>query len=274
MGPAGAGRSPGSVLSIHGGSWEAATSPGGKGTGPGPRYSQEVAAHGGGDEHRDDHPAETPALAREGPAPKPPTPRHPRYPPEPPLTRGSAPWARTRGRRCPQGPRRRRRGRAAARSCAPSWPLRTDSAPPTAAPRRQSAPGARRAVTSHWRRRSARPGSARIGSDRHPHPSAPRSAKEHPSQTHPLHKTPLCYKVRTHTRRHRLPRQPGWAHISLRTRGSGARPPLRPAVRLPGRALPPVRYLGTLRSSFMSHSAVLSSAREPDWCVAARGVGT
>lgn len=166
MGPAGAGRSPGSVLSIHGGSWEAATSPGGKGTGPGPRYSQEVAAHGGGDEHRDDHPAETPALAREGPAPKPPTPRHPRYPPEPPLTRGSAPWARTRGRRCPQGPRRRRRGRAAARSCAPSWPLRTDSAPPTAAPRRQSAPGARRAVTSHWRRRSARPGSDRIGSDR------------------------------------------------------------------------------------------------------------
>lgn len=182
MGPAGAGRSPGSVLSIHGGSWEAATSPGGKGTGPGPRYSQEVAAHGGGDEHRDDHPAETPALAREGPAPKPPTPRHPRYPPEPPLTRGSAPWARTRGRRCPQGPRRRRRGRAAARSCAPSWPLRTDSAPPTAAPRRQSAPGARRAVTSHWRRRSARPGSARIGSARHPHPSAPRSAKEHPAR--------------------------------------------------------------------------------------------
>lgn len=54
----------------------------------------------------------------------------------------------------------------------------------------------------------------------------------------------------------------------------GARLPLRPAVRLPGRAPPPVRYLGTLRSSLMSHSAMLSKAREPDWCVAATGVGT
>lgn len=50
-----AGRSPGTVLSSHGGSWAAATGPGeaggrgGKGTGPGPRYSQEVAAHSGGD---------------------------------------------------------------------------------------------------------------------------------------------------------------------------------------------------------------------------------
>lgn len=36
----------------------------------------------------------------------------------------------------------------------------------------------------------------------------------------------------------------------------------------------PRGHLGSLRSSAMSHSATLSSAREPDWCVAASGVGT
>ena len=33
-------------------------------------------------------------------------------------------------------------------------------------------------------------------------------------------------------------------------------------------------YFGTLRSSFMSQRATLSTAREPDWWVAAKGVGT
>lgn len=33
-------------------------------------------------------------------------------------------------------------------------------------------------------------------------------------------------------------------------------------------------YFGTLRSSLMSQRATLSRAREPDWWVAARGVGT
>ena len=33
-------------------------------------------------------------------------------------------------------------------------------------------------------------------------------------------------------------------------------------------------YFGTLRSSFMSQRATLSRAREPDWWVAAKGVGT
>lgn len=37
--------------------------------------------------------------------------------------------------------------------------------------------------------------------------------------------------------------------------------------------LRPAGHLGTRRSSLMSHSAALSSAREPDWCVAASGVG-
>lgn len=264
-----AGRSPGTVLSTHGGSWAAATGPGEasgggrKGTGPGPRYSQEVAAHSGGDQHRDDHPAETPALARQGPAPEPPT----AVPPEPPLTRGSAPWARTRGRRCPPGPRRRKRGRAAARSCAPSWPLRTGLRPAhcraTQPIRGRSAP--------RWRHRRL-PLADPLGPARPripPHVAPQRSTRAHTAAS----QNPLCYRARTHTHR-RLPRQPAWAHIPLRTQGSGAGPPLHPAVRLPGRALPPLRYLGTLRSSLMSHSAMLSRAREPDWCVAARGVGT
>lgn len=67
-----AGRSPRAVPFIHG--QEARQQPqgpvwgagrGGEAVpGPGSRYSQEVAAHGGGDQHRDDHPAETPALGR------------------------------------------------------------------------------------------------------------------------------------------------------------------------------------------------------------------
>lgn len=185
-----AGRSPGAVLSIHGGSGAAATGPGeasgggGKGTGPGPRYSQEIAAHGGGDQHRDDHPAETPPLTQEGPVPEPPT----AVPPEPPLTRGSAPWARTRGRRCPRGPRRRRRGRAAARSCAPSWPLRTGHGPAHC----RAAPPIGGRSAPHCRHRrfplaesfgSARPGPAPIGPARGPrlpaHLAPQRSTQPH-----------------------------------------------------------------------------------------------
>lgn len=77
----------------------------------------------------------------------------PSIPPTPSLTRGSAPWARTRGRRCPRGPRMRRRGRAAARSCARSWPLRTHT--PTDRPTDRGRSGRR---SAHGRARQPIPG--------------------------------------------------------------------------------------------------------------------
>lgn len=162
----------------------------------------------------------------------------PGIPSGPPLTRGSAPWARTKGRRCPRGPRRRRRGRAAARSCAPSWPLRSDrptaaapdAALPTAARDGQSAGGAHRAgatAASHWQKRRAaargrqrepalpsphRPAAAALLGAPPPPPPRPlppglpasltslRKGGTQPDTSRSV-KTPLCYKVHTDTRR-------------------------------------------------------------------------
>lgn len=257
--------------SIHGGRWAAATSEarggGGKGTGPGPRYSQQVAAHGGGDQHRDDHPGETPALAREGPAPEPRrgtpqgAPTHPRF----------GPLGTNQGAAMPTRPQKaEKRTSGSAKLCAVmAAPHRTAPAhcraPPAAAQRRQPAPPIGRSA----RLGPARIQSARLGSARPPHGSAARSAQEHPGRHRRFTNSFMLHS--SHPPPPPAPSQPGWAHTVLRTRGSAA-----PASggAAPGRAPPPMRYLGTLRSSLMSHSAMLSRAREPDWCVAATGVGT
>lgn len=168
----GAGRSPGAVPFIHG--QEAGQQPpgpvkpdGGWGrvSGPGPQYSQEVAAHGGGDQHRDDHPAETPALGQEAQSRTPP-------PPAPASLRGPhSPAVRPLGHEprggdaheAPEGGEEDERQREAVRRHGRSAPTdgaaaAPDAALPTAARDGQSAGAMRRAAAtaaSHWRRREA-----------------------------------------------------------------------------------------------------------------------
>lgn len=207
--------------SIHGGRWAAATSEarggGGKGTGPGPRYSQQVAAHGGGDQHRDDHPGETPALAREGPAPEPRrgtpqgAPTHPRF----------GPLGTNQGAAMPTRPQKaEKRTSGSAKLCAVmAAPHRTAPAhcraPPAAAQRRQPAPPIGRSA----RLGPARIQSARLGSARPPHGSAARSAQEHPGRHRRFTNSFMLHS--SHPPPPPAPSQPGWAHTVLRTRGSG-----------------------------------------------------
>lgn len=203
-----------------------------------PRYSQEVAAHGGGDQHRDDHPAETPPLAREGPAPKRPTPRHPRSPPSPhsPAVRpfGHEPGGSD-AHEAPEGGEEDERQREAVRRHGRSAP---DSAPPTATPahcratppiRARSAPRSRhRHLPLAETFGSARIGSARIGSAR---PGTPPPGPRIPPHLAPQRSTQPDTSASQNSFMLQSwhshpppppPAQPGWAHIPLRTRGSAA----------------------------------------------------
>lgn len=223
-------------------------------------YSQEVAAHGGGDQHGDDHPAETAGSGRAA------RPRSPRFPPRPPHSPAVGPLGHEPGggdaHEPPEGGEEDERQREAVRSHGLPAPLRSPHGNQSA----RGAPRPRRLPLDETRGEApplSHCAAASMGGPR------PQWGGARPQWG------PAARASRPSSRQ--TPSRLGDSS-SFMARSPTSGPAVAVVVVMvvvvvavhPG----PRGHLGSLRSSAMSHSATLSSAREPDWCVAASGVGT